>query len=118
ARRRAAAPVPVQRGQKPIRARIAADEPALGPPCMILVIHAHPYPRHSRAVHALLGAVASLPVVEVRSLYDLYPDFDIDVAAQSEPRGRSQLVVWLHPLHWYSVPGLLKQWFDKVLERG
>ena len=85
---------------------------------MILVIHAHPYPRHSRAVRALLEAIALLPVVEVRSLYDLYPDFDIDVAAEQDALARCQLVVWLHPLHWYSVPGLLKQWFDKVLERG
>jgi glutathione-regulated potassium-efflux system ancillary protein KefF len=86
--------------------------------CMILVIHAHPYPRHSRAVRALLEAIHSLPGLEVRSLYDLYPDFDIDVAAEQDALARSQLVVWLHPFYWYSVPGLLKHWFDKVLERG
>ena len=26
-------------------------------------------------------------------------------------------VVWQHPLYWYSVPALLKHWFDKVLAR-
>ena len=31
---------------------------------------------------------------------------------------RAQLVVWLHPIYWYSVPGLLKHWFDKVLAHG
>ena len=31
---------------------------------------------------------------------------------------RAQVIVFQHPLYWYSVPGLLKHWFDKVLVRG
>ncbi|MEO7760665.1 MAG: glutathione-regulated potassium-efflux system oxidoreductase KefF [Betaproteobacteria bacterium] len=85
---------------------------------MICVIHAHPYPRHSRACRALLEAIRPIPDLEVRSLYDLYPDFDIDIAVEQDALARAQLVVWLHPLYWYSVPGLMKHWFDKVLERG
>jgi glutathione-regulated potassium-efflux system ancillary protein KefF len=85
---------------------------------MIVVIYAHPYPSRSRAGRALVDAVRPLPEVEVRSLYDLYPDFDIDVAGEQQALARAELIVWLHPLHWYSVPGLLKHWFDKVLERG
>ena len=85
---------------------------------MIVVIHAHPYPSRSRAGRALVEAIRPLPDVEVRSLYDLYPDFDIDVAAEQEALARAGLIVWLHPFYWYSVPGLLKHWFDKVLERG
>ena len=85
---------------------------------MIVVIHAHPYPRRSRACRALVGAIADFPGLELRTLYDLYPDFDIDIAAEQEALARAQLIVWLHPFYWYSVPGMLKHWFDKVLERG
>ena len=85
---------------------------------MIVVIYAHPYPSRSRAGRALVDAARTLPDVEVRSLYDIYPDFDIDVAGEQEALARAELVVWLHPFYWYSVPGLLKHWFDKVLERG
>ena len=85
---------------------------------MILVIHAHPYPAHSRVCKELLAAVRDLPDVEVRSLYDLYPDFDIDIATEQQALARAQLVVWLHPIYWYSAPGLLKHWFDKVLALG
>jgi glutathione-regulated potassium-efflux system ancillary protein KefF len=85
---------------------------------MIVVIYAHPYPSRSRACRALIEAIATLPDLEVRSLYDLYPDFDIDVAAEQEALARAQLIVWMHPFYWYSVPGMLKHWFDKVLERG
>lgn len=85
---------------------------------MIVVIHAHPYPHRSRACAALLGAIAGLESVEVRSIYDLYPDFDIDVAAEQAALERAKLVVWLHPLYWYTVPGMMKHWFDVVLLGG
>ena len=85
---------------------------------MILVLYAHPYPRHSRACKALLNAVQDLPDLETRSLYDLYPDFDIDVAAEQAALSRADLVVWLHPIYWYSAPSMLKHWFDVVLLRG
>lgn len=60
----------------------------------------------------------TLPGLEVCSLYDRYPDFDIDVAAEQAALSRAGLVVWMHPVFWYSVPGLLKHWFDKVLSYG
>jgi glutathione-regulated potassium-efflux system ancillary protein KefF len=82
---------------------------------MILVIHAHPYPSRSRATHALLEAARALPNVEAHSLYDRYPDFDIDVAFEQEALSRADLVMWLHPIYWYSEPALMKLWFEKVL---
>ena len=85
---------------------------------MIYIVFAHPYPSQSRANRALLDAVRNLPGVEVRSLYDRYPDFDIDVAGEQAALGRARLIVWMHPVYWYSVPGLLKHWFDKVLTYG
>jgi glutathione-regulated potassium-efflux system ancillary protein KefF len=85
---------------------------------MILVIHAHPYPSRSRACRVLLDSIRAVPRLEVRSLYDLYPDFDIDINAEQAALERAQLVVWLHPLYWYTVPGLMKHWMDQVLVGG
>ncbi len=85
---------------------------------MILIIYAHPYPRHSHANHRLLQAVKDLPEVEVRSLYELYPDFNIDINAEQQALERADLVVLQHPMQWYSEPPLLKLWIDKVLEHG
>ena len=59
---------------------------------MILVLHAHPYPRTSRAGAALLAAIRDLPSLEVRSLYELYPDFDIDVAAEQAALERADVL--------------------------
>jgi len=85
---------------------------------MILVIYAHPYPKSSRASRHLAEAVRDLPGLAMHSLYDRYPDFDIDIAAEQAALAQAKLVVWLHPVYWYSTPGLLKHWLDKVLAYG
>ncbi len=85
---------------------------------MICVVHAHPRPSASRTHAALLGAIRELDDVEVRSLYDMYPDADIDVAAEQQALARASLIVFQHPLYWYGVPGLMKLWFDEVLVWG
>jgi glutathione-regulated potassium-efflux system ancillary protein KefF len=85
---------------------------------MIELIYAHPYPRRSRANQALLQSVEDLPFVVVRPLYELYPDFAIDIESEQQLLSSAHTVVWQHPLYWYSVPPLLKLWFDKVLTHG
>lgn len=83
-----------------------------------LVIHAHPSPRQSVVVRSLLKTLESAPHTSVRSLYQLYPDFDIDVSAEQAALVQADLLVWLAPVYWYSVPALLKHWFDQVLAHG
>lgn len=85
---------------------------------MIVVIHAHPYPRRSRACAALVGAIRALPDLEIRTLYDLYPDLDVDADAERKALEGAKLVVWLHPLYWYSTPALMTLWMERVLARG
>lgn len=92
--------------------------PAAAAPAPVVVIHAHPHPDRSLAGAALLAAVRDLPGVAVSSLYDRYPDFAIDVAAEQRLLADARLIVWLHPLQWYTVPALLKLWFEAVLAHG
>jgi glutathione-regulated potassium-efflux system ancillary protein KefF len=85
---------------------------------MICLLYAHPYPDRSRANRALLAAVRDLPGLDVRPIYDWYPDFAIDVEAEQRALARARVIVLQHPFYWYSVPGLLKHYFDKVLQLG
>ena len=80
---------------------------------MILIIYAHPYPHHSHANKRMLEQARTLEGVEIRSLYQLYPDFNIDIAAEQEALSRADLIVWQHPMQWYSIPPLLKLWSIK-----
>ena len=84
----------------------------------MLIIHAHPRPTQSRVVKELLSVLAAQPGAQVRSLYQLYPDFDIDVEAEQQALLGAQRVVWLTPVYWYSVPSLMKHWIDQVLTLG
>ena len=57
---------------------------------MILIIYAHPYPQHSHANKRMLEQARTLDGVEIRSLYQLYPDFNIDVAAEQQALARQR----------------------------
>jgi glutathione-regulated potassium-efflux system ancillary protein KefF len=105
-----------------------ADHPSGSVPAAdILVIAAHPQMEHSRVNRRLMQRVAHLagalsdgttPSVLVRDLYALYPDYLIDVRNEQALLERAKLVVWQHPIHWYSMPALMKLWVDDVLTFG
>ena len=89
----------------------------------ILVLAAHPQLEHSRVTRTLMQAAARAhreggPHIEVRDLYALYPDYFIDTAAEQAALVPARLVVWLHPVHWYSMPPLMKLWLDEVFAFG
>jgi len=83
-----------------------------------LVLAAHPNWRESRVNRRMMEAARSVPGAQVQDLYSLYPDFDIDVAAQQRLAQAAQLIVLLHPIQWYSMPPLQKLWLDEVLAYG
>ncbi|MFC5463019.1 NAD(P)H-dependent oxidoreductase [Massilia niabensis] len=84
----------------------------------ILVLYAHPAPHRSRINRRLADAARSLDGVLVHDLYETYPDFFIDVAREQALLEQAELVVFLHPIRWYSMPSLLKEWVDSVLLPG
>lgn len=83
-----------------------------------LILAAHPDLADSRVTRTLVGAARSLPDVTLRDLYDLYPDYLIDVEAEQAALEAARVIVLLHPLHWWSMPALLKLWIDDVLRFG
>lgn len=85
---------------------------------MITIIYAHPYSATSQTNRMLLDAVSTLPDVNIRSLYTLYPDFHINVKAEQEALKDSHTIVFQHPLFWYHTPALLSLWFEKILAYG
>jgi glutathione-regulated potassium-efflux system ancillary protein KefG len=84
----------------------------------VLVVFAHPALERSRVHRRLLEAIDGCPGVTVHDLYEVYPDFDIDVRREQERLAAHEAIVLQHPLFWYSTPALVKQWLDLVLEHG
>ncbi len=84
----------------------------------ILVLFAHPRFEKSRVNRALLPSLPDQDLATLHDLYELYPDFNIDVAAEQRRLLEHDILVWQHPFYMYSAPALLKQWQDLVLEYG
>ena len=84
----------------------------------MLVLFAHPAFQKSQAHRRLLEAIAELDHITVNGLYEEYPDFNIDVAREQQLLLAHDLIVFQHPLYWYSSPAILKEWLDLVLEFG
>ncbi|MFB9242780.1 NAD(P)H-dependent oxidoreductase [Massilia antarctica] len=84
----------------------------------VLVVFAHAAPQRSRVNRRLAEAALKVPGVELVDLYDTYPDFYIDVAAEQEQLADAATLVLLHPIQWYGMPALLKEWVDMVLVPG
>ncbi len=84
----------------------------------ILILFAHAMPHTSRVNGALAAAARNLPNVTLHDLYETYPDFHIDVAREQAMLEAADLIVFQHPIQWYGMPALLKEWVDVVLEAG
>jgi glutathione-regulated potassium-efflux system ancillary protein KefG len=85
-------------------------------PNRILVIFAHPLLEKSRIHKSLVNYIPE--GVTFHDLYECYPDFNIDVQKEKDLLLAHDLIIWEHPLYWYSCPAILKQWIDMVLEAG
>src|SRR4051812_20310293 len=87
-------------------------------PQRILVLFAHPGHRRSRANAALREAAGRVEGITLHDLYESYPDFLIDVDHEQALLRRHDVIVFQHPIYWYSCPAILKEWLDLVLEHG
>jgi glutathione-regulated potassium-efflux system ancillary protein KefG len=84
----------------------------------VLVLFAHPAFEKSRINRRLIDAIADLDSVTIHDLYETYPDFQIDVAAEQQRLVAHDVIVLQHPFYWYSAPALVKEYLDLVLEHG
>ncbi len=84
----------------------------------IMVIIAHPQLNHSRANQTWILELKKHANIDVRDLYQEYPDWKIDREREQQLLLQYDRVVFQFPFYWYSSPPLLKKWFDDVLTYG
>ena len=84
----------------------------------VLVLFAHPRTDRSEVNIVLAEAARELEGVTVVDLYAEYPTFEIDVELEQQRLIDHDVIVFQHPVYWYSSPALLKEWQDLVLEYG
>lgn len=82
----------------------------------VLVLFFHPALEKSRVHVQLVEQIKLLEHITFHDLYQEYPDFNIDVTREKELLTRHDVIIWQHPMYWYSCPPLMKQWLDLTLE--
>lgn len=87
-------------------------------PNKILILFAHPLFEKSNANDSLVRNIPLSDNITFHDLYQEYPDFDIDMKREQKLLYDHDIIIWHHPMYWYSCPPLLKQWIDIVLEHG
>ena len=63
-------------------------------------------------------AAAKLDGITLVDLYAEYPDLQIDIDREQQRLVDHDIIIFQHPLYWYSTPAILKEWQDLVLEHG
>jgi glutathione-regulated potassium-efflux system ancillary protein KefG len=84
----------------------------------LLVLFAHPALEKSRVHARMIRRIQRLDGLTFHDLYEIYPDFDIDVKKEQELLLKHDVIILQHPFYWYSGPAMIKQWQDLVLEHG
>lgn len=84
----------------------------------ILILFAHPAFQKSRVNKVLIQDIDKIDAVTFRDLYQIYPEFDIDVASEQQLLLAHDVIIFHHPFFWYSTPAILKEWQDLVLRHG
>jgi glutathione-regulated potassium-efflux system ancillary protein KefG len=81
----------------------------------ILVNVFHPNLEKSRVNRRWIKELEAHNEITINNGYSRYPDWKIDVMREQELLLAHNRIVFQHPFYWYSVPPLMKKWFDDVL---
>lgn len=87
-------------------------------PKKVLILFAHPLFEKSRVHAAMVHHIPRVVGVTFHDLYEFYPDFNINIKHEQELLSQHDIIILQHPMYWYSVPPIIKQWIDMVLEYG
>ncbi|PHM36281.1 flavodoxin [Xenorhabdus mauleonii] len=82
---------------------------------MPLMILAHPNIQQSAANRTIVEELKKSNIeLEIRDIYNLNPNYNIDVIAEQEALLRHDFIILQYPMYWFNMPAILKVWFDQV----
>ncbi len=84
----------------------------------VLILFAHPALQRSRVNRLLIRYVDNIDGVTIHDLYETYPDFHINVKHEQNLLLKNDIIIFHHPVFWFSTPAILKEWQDLVLVHG
>lgn len=82
----------------------------------ILVVVSHPDLANSVVNKRWIEELKKEDDIKIRNLDELYPNRDIDIEVEKKYLEEAERVVFQFPFYWYNMPGIMRDYFDKVLE--
>lgn len=84
----------------------------------ILILFAHPAFQKSHVNRQLVSGLDLIEGLRFRDLYELYPEYDINIQKEQEILESHDCIIFHHPMYWYNIPAILKEYIDLVLQHG
>ena len=84
----------------------------------ILVLFAHPNYQKSVLNKSLNQQYSGIAQITFHDLYEEYPNFIIDIEKEQDLLKGHDIIIFQHPMYWYSSPALMKEWMDVVFQHG
>lgn len=84
----------------------------------VLVILGHPDLEKSIANSSIIKKLREIKWVTINNLVEKYPDYKIDIEEEQKLLLEHDIIVFQFPFFWYSVPWIIKKWFDDVYTYG
>lgn len=79
------------------------------------VILAHPSLEKSTANrHIIKELTKANPQITIHDIAVTYPDYNINIEAEQKTLLEADVIIFQFPFFWYSMPAILKKWFDDV----
>lgn len=85
----------------------------------ILIVSGHTDLNDSVANKTILEELKKLlPGAEIDCLDKLYPDFQVDVAAEQAKLEKADVIILQFPVFWYSMPSIMERWMEQTFQHG
>lgn len=83
------------------------------------MIVGHPYWKDSVANRAITEEFTRInPDAVISNITELYPDGNIEVAAEQKKLLDADTIILQFPIMWYSCPSVMHKWMEEVLAYG
>ncbi|MGP1451007.1 MAG: NAD(P)H-dependent oxidoreductase [Wolinella sp.] len=84
----------------------------------VLVVSGHPSIKDSLANATILSELEKINGIKIRKLDELTNGYKFDIVAEQNALIDSEIVVFEFPFYWFSMPAILKKYFDDVFTYG
>lgn len=83
-----------------------------------IVVLGHPNYQNSKVNRALIESLPKSEDITIHNIVEIYPDGNVDGEKERKLLESYDRIIFQYPIHWYNMPAVMKNWWDKVFVPG